>query len=82
MIQKREEVTKFSQIPKTHIFAVNRTVYTQSNNEEREELHYLQKLSSKKAMTLDRSTTVLMMPDEDVFICDIVSNTIDVKKAS
>jgi hypothetical protein len=82
MIQKKDVPTEFVQIPRSHIFAAKRTLYTRTEGEEKEELHYLQKLGPNKAMTLDKSVIVHMQPNDEVFACNIVKNSVDIKQAS
>jgi hypothetical protein len=82
MITKQETPSRFVQIPKTHIFAVKRTLYTRTEGKEKEELHYLQKLGSNKAITLDKCVIVHMLPSDEVFGCTIVKNSVDIKQAS
>jgi hypothetical protein len=82
MITKQEKPSKFVQIPRSHIFAVNRTLYTRTDGVEKEELHYLQKLGPNKAMTLDKSVIVHMLPNDEVFACNIVKNSVSIRQAS
>lgn len=82
MITKQENPSKFVQIPRSHVFAVNRTLYTRTDGVEKEELHYLQKLGPNKAMTLDRNVIVHMLPDDEVFACNVVKNSVNIKQTS
>jgi len=82
MITKQENPSKFVQIPRSYVFAVNRTLYTRTDGVEKEELHYLQKLGPNKAMTLDRSVIVHMLPDDEVFACNVVKNSVNIKQTS
>lgn len=72
MIKKRETPSTFVKIPKTHVFAMKRTIYSFTEGKEKEEWHLMQKLGSDKAMTMDKSVIVHMYPDDVVHACDIV----------
>lgn len=82
MINVRDKPTKFAQIPRTHIFAANMTLYTKTDGEEKSEMHYLQKIGPNKAMTLDKSTLIYFAADDSVHSCSIVHNSVGVKQAS
>lgn len=82
MLKIRGTPSKFVQIPRTHIFAANLTLYTKTNGEEKPEMHYLQRIGPNKAMTLDKATFVYLRENDEVFPCTIVHSNVPVKQAS
>lgn len=89
MIKVRDKPTKFEQIPRTHIFAVNTTLYTDTEwgangpiKVPEEKQYFLQKIGPNKAMTLDKSKFVYLASNDEVLPCTIVHKSVDVKQAS